>query len=200
MIAHIAGAVLSVEGDRLIVDVHGVGYLVAVPHRVAETTAPGGPIALWVHTAVREDDIALYGFPSPAERTTFDLLIGVSGIGPKIALSLLSALDVPALARAIESNDVRALSSVSGVGKKTAERLVLELRGKLAWSPADFPVTARALAPSDPLPLALAQLGYKKSEIDLAVARLADAGLADAPLSERVGAALRLFSTQPRPG
>lgn len=199
MIARLSGKLVTVDGDAVILDVQGVGYAVSVPARLAETLRVDQPLVLWVHTAVREDAITLYGFESLADRGAFELVIGVSGIGPKIGLSLLSALAVPDLARAIEGNDLRALTAVSGVGRKTAERLVLELRGKLAWAPAVGGPTARPAAPDDPLALALAQLGYKKSEIDLAAARLADAGLAAAPLPERIAAALRGFSAGPRP-
>jgi len=205
LIARLVGTVVAVEPDAIVVDVSGVGYAVSVPGRVAVGARLEGGIVLWVHTAVREDAITLYGFESTTDKAAFQTLIGVSGIGPKLALATLSALTVPDLARAVEGNDLRTLSGIPGVGRKTAERLVLELRGKLAWSPASAATPAQAAAPDDPLPLALAQLGYKKSEIDMAVARLAEAGLAAAPLSERVAAALRTFagsgrSGAPRPG
>lgn len=198
MIARLAGTVAAIEGDTLVVDVHGVGYAVAVPTRLAAAARVDIAVVLWVHTAVREDAITLYGFALPADRAAFELLIGVTGVGPRIALSALSAMAVADLARAIEGNDLRALTAISGIGRKTAERLVLELRGKLAWTPGGTDPGPRPTAVDDPLALALAQLGYKKSEIDLAVARLADAGLGAAPLAERVAAALRGFAAGPR--
>lgn len=196
MIARLRGTLASIDGDRVVLDVNGVGYDLAVPTRLAETLRVNHEVTLQVHTSVREDAISLFGFESPGDKSAFELLIGVSGIGPRIALAALSALSVPELARAIEANDLRALGTISGVGRKTAERIVLELRGKFAWAPAA--ATAGPVAPDDPLPLALAQLGYKRSEIELAVARLAEQGLAGAPLNERVAAALRGFAGAPR--
>lgn len=198
MIARLRGLVAEIDAGRLVVDVGGVGYDVAVPRRVAEAATLDAPITLHVHTEVREDAFLLFGFPSPAEKAAFLALITVQQVGPKLALSALDTLPVADLARAIEGNDVRALTGIPGVGRKTAERMVLELRGKLAWSPAAAPVAAARAAPEDGLPLALAQLGYKKSEIDVVVARLAEQGLADQPLPARVAAALRLFAGAPR--
>ena len=200
MIARLSGTLAAIEGDTLVVDVHGVGYAVSVPTRLAAAARIDTGVVLWVHTAVREDAITLYGFGTTGDRAAFELLIGVTGVGPRIALSALSALSVADLARAIEGNDLRALSAISGIGRKTAERLVLELRGKLAWTPGGADPAPRPAAVDDPLALALAQLGYKKSEIDLAVGRLADAGLGHAPLAERIAAALRGFATGPRAG
>lgn len=195
MIARLRGEVAEVAADRLVVDVHGVGYDVLVPTRTATTAREGAAVTLHVHTAVREDAITLYGFASPAEKSTFEALIGVNQVGPKMALGILGALTPAELARAIEGNDLRALTAVSGVGRKTAERLVLELRGKLAWTPAGPAATpaAPAARADDPLVLALAQLGYKKSEIDGVLVKLADRGLGEGPLSERLSAALGLF-------
>lgn len=199
MIARLRGEVAEVAPGRLTVDVHGVGYDVQVPRRLSEVTRVGEDLTLHVHTDVREDAILLFGFANAAEKAAFLQLVTVQQVGPRIALSALDTLAVPDLARAIEGNDLRALSAIPGVGKKTAERLVLELRGKLAWSPATAAATATARPPADDaLPLALAQLGYKRTEIDLAVARIAEQGLADRPLPERVAAALRIFSSIPR--
>lgn len=196
MIARLRGEVVEIGVDRLVVDVQGVGYEALVPSRTSEGARVGTAVTLFVHTAVREDAITLYGFSSAAEKEAFELLIGVNQVGPRIALSCLSALAPDALARAIEGNDLRTLTKVNGVGKKTAERMVLELRGKLAFSPAaaGAPSPAPRAAPDDPLPLALAQLGYKKSEIDGALARLAEQGLGDAALDARLAASLRYFS------
>lgn len=193
MIARLKGTIEEVGAAHVVVDVGGVGYEAQVPARLVQTAREGAPVVLYVYTAVREDAITLYGFATAAEKSTFELLIGVSQVGPKLALSLLGALTPGELGRAIEGNDLRALTNVSGVGKKTAERLVLELRGKLAWAPVT-PVAVARPAADDPLPLALAQLGYKKTEIDLAVARLAEKGLSDAPLPQRISAALATFS------
>lgn len=199
MIARLRGTVADVAPDHVVLDVNGVGYEVFVPLRTAETARVDAPLTLHVHTAMREDAITLYGFASPAEKETFLLLTTVQQVGPKLALSALSAMTVDALSRAINGNDLKALTAISGVGKKTAERMVLELKGKLAWTPASAAVaTAPKAAPDDPLPLALAQLGYKKSEIDVAIARLAERGLGDAPLDKRLAESLRIFSAGAR--
>ncbi|MEN9786054.1 MAG: holliday junction helicase [Pseudomonadota bacterium] len=193
MIGRLRGEIAEVTEDRLCVDVHGVGYEVLVPSRVVATSRVGEPLVLHVHTAVREDAITLFGFASARERGVFEQLIAVSGIGPKLALATLSAMTPEALGRAVATNDLRALSAISGVGKKTAERMVLELRGKLAVAP-DAPEAAAlptaATPVDDPLALALAQLGYRRAEIEQAAAQLAARGLDGAALPERVRAAL----------
>ena len=198
MIAQVRGRLVRKEPQEAVVEVGGVGYRVTIPlstfYRIGE---PGDEVALLTHTHVREDALALFGFLTAAEQALFERLIAVSGVGPKLAVSILSGIEAPDLVSALRASDVARLTRIPGVGKKTAERLVLELRGKLAWAPAAPSATARALPPDDPLPLALAQLGYKKSEIDLALAQLGDA--AEAPLSDRVAAALRFFAGAGRP-
>lgn len=196
MIARLRGEVAEVAEDRLCVDVHGVGYELLVPTRLAATSRPGETVTLAVHTAVREDAITLFGFASVRERGVFEQLIAVSGIGPKLALATLSAMTPDALGRAVASNDLRALSAISGVGKKTAERMVLELRGKLAAGPDAPEASAAPVAPTavdDPLALALAQLGYRRTEIEQASTQLAARGLDGAALPERVRAALAVL-------
>ena len=123
-------------------------------------------------------------------------MLGVSGFGPKMALATLDALEVPALHRAVETDDLTTLGRVPGVGAKKAQRLALELKGKLPIT-FDVPTKAARARPSDPLPLALAQLDYGKSEIDKAQAGLAAEGLGpDAPLEQRIKAALRILATR----
>lgn len=194
MIARLRGEVAEVAADRVVVDVHGVGYDVLVPGRTAVAAQLGAPITLHVHTAVREDAITLFGFTSPAERACFEQLLSVNGVGPRLALSALGALAPDALARAVNANDLKSLTGIPGVGKKTAERIVLELKGKLEGGAPAPAVAARPVAPDDPLPLALAQLGYKRSEIEPIVARLAADGLAEASPDARLAAALRIVA------
>lgn len=193
MIARLRGEVVERGPGRLVVDVGGVGYEVWVPTRVVEAARDN--VTLSVYTAVREDAITLYGFASVDEKAAFEQLIGVSGIGPKLALACLSGLTVDALARALNGNDLRTLSAVPGIGKKTAERLVLELKGKLVGGvgaePAAAPVAAKK---DDALPLALAQLGYKRAEIDVALAHLEELGKAKAELTERIQLSLKRLS------
>jgi len=193
MIARLKGEVVERGPGRLVVDVHGVGYEVLAPSRVVE--AARDEVTLTIYTAVREDAITLYGFDSAEEKATFEQLIGVSGIGPKLALACLSGLPVDALARAINSNDLRSLSAISGIGKKTAERIVLELKGKIISSVvAGAALVAAPAKQDDGLSLALAQLGYKRSEIEAALAHLEELGKAEAPLAERIQLSLKRLS------
>ena len=132
MIAHIRGRIFDKQPNRIVVDVNGVGYDLSVPlstyYGLGE---PGTEIALRVHTHVREDALALYGFATKLEQDLFERLIGVSGIGPKVALAVLSGIEPADLIRAIERGDLARLTAIPGVGKKTAERIVLELKDRL---------------------------------------------------------------------
>ena len=134
MIGRLAGRVIAQEADgSTIIDVGGVGYELATPLGTLGRVRPdeAGRVSLWVHTHVREDTLALYGFADENERAAFRILIGVSNVGPKIAIAVLSALPAAELARAIAKRDLSALTAVSGIGKKIAERLLLELRDKI---------------------------------------------------------------------
>jgi Holliday junction DNA helicase RuvA len=132
MIARLSGNVARVGGS-LVVDVGGVGYRVNVPASVfGALPADGEKVTLVTHMLVREDDISLYGFTDETELRVFELLLTVSGVGPKVALALLSALSAEDLARAVASEDVKTLTKVPGIGAKTAQRMVLELKEKLA--------------------------------------------------------------------
>ena len=132
MIARLSGTVLEKHPNRVVVDVAGVGYDVQVPlstfYGLGE---PGAGITLRVHTHVREDAISLYGFASPLEQDLFERLIAISGIGPKLALAVLSGIDPGELVRAIRTQDVARLTRIPGVGKKTAERISFELKDRL---------------------------------------------------------------------
>lgn len=193
MIARLAGEVAGVGVDTVVLDVRGVGYLVATGGRLCRELEEGQALTLHISTQVREDSITLTGFTRAVERDAFERLITLPKIGPKLALALLDHLGLEKLAAAVEREDVGVLASVPGVGRRTGERLVLELRGKLQveFVPAAEPPKAQ---PGDPLPLALAQLGYRKSEIDLALAGLQSAGLADRDLQTRLSASLRILS------
>lgn len=132
MIARLHGRLADKEPNRVIVDVAGVGYDVAVPLSTYYTLGePGSDVALRVHTHVREDTLALYGFSTGLELQIFERLIGISGIGPKLALAVLSGIDVTDLVRAVQAGDVGRLTAIPGIGKKTAERIGLELKDKL---------------------------------------------------------------------
>jgi Holliday junction DNA helicase RuvA len=197
LIAMLKGAVAHHEGTRAILDVRGVGYEVFAPSRSIEAWRGEDEVTVWVATRVREDAFQLFGFADDIERQAFDVLTSVTGVGPKMALAALDTLTVDELVRAVETDDHRSLCKVAGVGKKKAQRLALELKGKL---PVGFTPTAggrppRPVTPDDPLPLALAQLDYGKSEIDRARAALEEQGLGeDQPLQARLQAALRYLS------
>jgi Holliday junction DNA helicase RuvA len=167
MIAHLEGRVLELAPGRVVLEAAGVGYEVSVPLSAHRMLAGEERIALHVHTYVREDALALYGFPSRAERNAFRSLIAVSGVGPRIALALLSGLSPDELAAAVAGEQWKVLAAVPGIGRRTAERLVVELKGKLV--PADQAVApgVRADAVS-----ALVNLGYPVKLADEAVAEL----------------------------
>ncbi len=131
MIARVRGELIEKSKDRVVVDVAGTGYGLLVPETVLfRLPEEGQEITLQVHTAVREDAITLYGFLTRLEREVFEILMTANGVGPKMALSILSALDARAVLEAIVAEDKAILHGISGVGKKTAERLILELREK----------------------------------------------------------------------
>ena len=197
MIARLRGALIDADGNRGIVDVSGVGYEVFAPKNALVSWQNEEQIDVHVCTQVREDAITLYGFPSGTERQTFVTLIGVKGVGPKMALAALDTLSPQALAEAIARDDVLALNKIPGVGKRTAQRLALELKGKLVTSFVPTQAARTAVKKDDPLPLALARLGYTKSEIDRAKAGLEQQGVAaDEDTSIRLQAALRILSGQ----
>ena len=177
MIAFLRGRVLDKHPNRLIVDVGGVGYDVAVPLSTFYTAGePGAEISLRVHTHVREDQIALFGFATPLELASFEKLIGISGIGPKLALSVLSGIEPRELIAAIQRGDHGRLTRIPGVGKKTAERIVIELRDRLPKAiesaGAVAPVEEHANAMRDDLVSALSNLGYHHQSIDKVLDKL----------------------------
>ncbi|HSY42372.1 MAG TPA: Holliday junction branch migration protein RuvA [Candidatus Acidoferrum sp.] len=176
MITFLHGKLIEALPTQVIVEVNGVGYEALIPLSSFDKLPPsGGEVKLLTQLIVREDAHVLYGFMSAAERDMFRLLINtVSGIGPKIALNVLSGISVTAFRGAVASGDVKSLSQISGVGKKTAERMVVELRDKVgaagAWEAAS---AQRALSPDDQkindAVLALMALGFKQIEAHDAV-------------------------------
>lgn len=147
MISHLRGALLEKNPNAVVVDVHGVGYEVTIPVTVySSLPAVGAEVALHIHTHVREDALLLFGFVSAAEKALFEKLISVSGIGPKLAVTALSGLAAPELIAAIRTGALDQLVKIPGVGKKTAERMVLELRDKL--DSIGMPTRAAGTAPA----------------------------------------------------
>jgi holliday junction DNA helicase RuvA len=169
VIAFLRGRLLEKHPNRVIVDVQGVGYDVQVPvssfYGMAE---PGGEIALRVHTHVREDTLALFGFSTALELQLFERLIAVSGIGPKVALAVLSGIEPDDLIGAVQRADIARLTAIPGVGTKTAERIVLELKDRLAVM-AQPPEASPAGSLRDDLVSALVNLGYHRPALEKAV-------------------------------
>jgi len=171
MITHLHGKLIDVLPTQVIIDVHGVGYDVLIPlSSYDKLPAPGSDVKILTHLAIREDAHILYGFMTAQERDLFRMLINtVSGIGPKIALNVLSGMNVIAFRGAVANGDVKSLSQISGVGKKTAERIVVELRDKIgkagAWeaSSAQRALTAEDQKINDAV-LGLMALGFKQVE------------------------------------
>ncbi|AAQ61883.1 Holliday junction branch migration protein RuvA [Chromobacterium violaceum] len=192
MIGRLSGKLIEKLPPQVVVDVNGVGYEVDVPMTTFyQLPALGQPCTLFTHLAVREDAHLLYGFASKEERQTFRQLIKVTGIGAKIALAILSGMTADELAIAVASEDIKRLSAVPGIGKKTAERLVLELRGKLATGgnltvPGGLPFAATPDEKSD-IVNALLALGYNEKEAAAATKSLP----ADVTVSEGVRLALK---------
>ena len=173
MIAHLRGRLLDKQPNRLIVDVNGIGYDVAVPLSTFYGLGDAGSeVALRIHTHVREDALALYGFATRLEQELFERLISVSGIGPKLALAVLSGIEPGDLIRAIETGDLARLIAIPGVGKKTAERIVLELKDRLPRSRTETPVVDAVESPAlkDDVLSALMNLGYHRPLAEKAVA------------------------------
>ena len=175
MIAHLRGRILDKHPNRLVVDVNGVGYDVFVPLSTFYGLGDAGSdVTLRIHTHVREDALALYGFATALEQELFERLISTSGIGPKLALAVLSGIEPIELMRAIERGDVARLTSIPGVGKKTSERIVLELKDRLPRVPppaaAGDSASAAPSAVSEDVLSALMNLGYHRPLAEKAVA------------------------------
>jgi Holliday junction DNA helicase RuvA len=172
MIAHLRGKLLSKHPNQIVVETSGVGYEVniSVP-TFSELPANGSEVALHIHTHVREDLIALYGFLRPAEKQLFEKLMTVSGIGAKLAITILSGMAADEMARAIRGNDLARLTRIPGIGKKTAERMVLELRDKLPAAAGTSAPSTPAISPTEEDVLsALVNLGYQRAAVEKALA------------------------------
>jgi Holliday junction DNA helicase RuvA len=168
VIASLRGKLLEKEPARVVIDVHGVGYEVFIPTTTfTSMPGPGSDVALEIHTHVREDALSLYGFSSRQERRVFERLITISGIGPRLAVTILSGGSVDGLVSAIRHGDLARLTSIPGVGKKTAERIVVELKDKLQ----DFATEAPKPAIETDVLSALENLGYPRPLVEAAVRR-----------------------------
>ncbi len=188
MIQHLSGTVLDISENVVILDVHGVGYKLSATAQTLQMLKTGSPTSLWTHLAVRETALDLYGFPSRSELSFFELLITISGIGPKTALGILNVASVETLRNAVFTENTAHLIKVSGVGKKNAEKIVLELRGKLDGEASDG--ASGRHDDSDALE-ALTSLGYTSKEARDA---LKDIPQEIAGTGERVKQALKILS------
>jgi Holliday junction DNA helicase RuvA len=175
VIALLRGRLVRKETQEAIVDVQGVGYRVTIPlstfYRIGE---PGQEVTLLTHTHVREDVLALFGFLTATEQSLFERLISVSGVGPKVAIAILSGIEAPELVAALRASDVARLTRIPGVGKKTAERLVLELKDKvqgLVAAEQEASETAPGGTAKEDLVSALVHLGYSRPEAEKGVDR-----------------------------
>jgi len=190
MIALLTGLIAHKSPDHIVLDVQGVGYRVQIPFSTYyELPEEGGTASLHIHTSVREDAILLYGFRTRLEKSFFQMLIAVSGVGPQLARDILSNIQPAPLAQALAQSDLGKLATIPGIGKKTAERLVLELKdkvGKLDLS--SLPAAEARAIPADDVAedviSALLNLGYKEPQVRKALAGL-DAGEGDRALAHR---------------
>ena len=179
MIAHLRGRIVAKHPNQVIVEAGGVGYDVNITiPTFSALPAAGSEVSLYIHTHVREDALALYGFLRAEEKRLFERLIGVSGIGPKLAVTILSGMAAAEMVGAIKGNEVAKLTKIPGIGKKTAERMVLELRDKLK----DFGMEPAA-PPTSPVEedvlSALTNLGYQRPMAERAVATVGKSGARD---------------------
>jgi len=200
LIGRLTGRIVADSADgMLVLDVSGVGYEVMVPlGTVGRLAVEVGVVTLFVHTHVREDALLLYGFATLEDRAAFRLLTGISAIGPKIAMSILGALTVADLASAVTRGETTRLTKIPGVGKKTAERIALELKDKLVASKVVGATPSAAAAPANAAKAelvhgALTRMGFRPAEAERAIASLGSR-LESAPIGELVRDALAVLS------
>lgn len=179
MIGRLHGTVIDLSAPHALIDCHGVGYEVELPLPAYCQLRLGQPATVWIHQVVREDAHLLFGFGSKDERLLFRLLLKVSGVGPKLALSLLSGMEPAMFLQCIEREDITTLTRIPGVGKKTAERLLIELRDRIkeltpsaAATPQERLTLSADLSPVAEAEQALMALGYKPAEAQKAVAHV----------------------------
>jgi Holliday junction DNA helicase RuvA len=192
MIASLHGRVESIADDWAIINVNGIGFQVYMPTSILSTFGSRGQeVHIYTHLHLREDNVTLFGFASPEELGLFETLIGVSGIGPRLALSMLSAMSIEQLTMAIATGNAELLTAVPGIGKKIAARLVLELKDKIGAELVTAPAAQLAQENADVL-AALTSLGYSVAEASRAVASLPST--TDLTLEEKIKLALSYFT------
>ena len=168
MISQLTGTIRHLTTDKVVVDVGGVGYLVSITPRTSLQLVLGSPLTIFTSLVVREDSLTLFGFLDIRDREIYETVQSVSGIGPKVALAITGALSPDDIARAIATEDVGVIEKVPGIGRKGAQRLILELKGKLV-ADAGAPVIQGHLAVRDQLIAALTGLGFSAKESDIAI-------------------------------
>lgn len=195
MIHHLEGRIVEVQSDGLIVEMGGVGVRVYASRATREDVfSTDGPVKLYTYLLVREDEISLYGFSTPEERQLFELLLGVSGIGPKVALTILSATTPQRLQEAILRGQADALTAIKGIGVKTAKRLILELKDVIAEIPLGVRPTARRSRDEETALQALTQrLGFREREARRALEKARET-YGELPAEELIRRALALLS------
>jgi Holliday junction DNA helicase RuvA len=191
VIGRLVGRLAVKAPDHVILDVGGVGYHVRIPlSTFYELPESESPASLWIHTYVREDSLSLYGFLTERERALFLMLLDVAGIGPRVALTVLSGMPPADLVEALRGADVRKLTAIPGIGKKTAERMTLELSEKVAKLGAEPGVAQPAAVAADDVVSALVNLGYRKGDAERAVDAIGRTG-APADFGDYLKAALQ---------
>ncbi len=169
MIGYLSGTLLETEGTKAIVDINGVGYETFSTPEYLSRLKTGGKVSFWINTIVREQEISLYGFETKDESRVFSLLMTVSGIGPKSALAILSVAGIKAVEQAIDSSDSAPLTKIAGVGKKTADKIVFELSGKMPKKK-----DAHMSQEDKDIEDALKSLGYRDTDINKAMSEMPD--------------------------
>jgi Holliday junction DNA helicase RuvA len=194
MIGSVRGTVLErTPGGEVLVEVGGVGYRCLVPLSAVPQLSPGSPTFLMTHLHVREDAMTLYGFPTRDERDTFEVLIAANGVGPKLALAILTVHPPAALRRVVAEDDVDSLCLVSGVGKRTAQKLMIELKARLDLPDVDLRESGDAPAPvRAEVRAALSELGYGPDEVRAVLAELP----ADGAVEDLLRAALKQLAVK----
>ncbi len=192
MISHLRGTVIDKDIRHCIVEVGGVGYKVSVTEDTLRTLKQGEPVALFTHLAVREDAQDLYGFLDKESRGLFELLIGISGIGPKTALGVINVASTQTLRRAVSAGDLAYLTKVSGIGRKLAEKIILELREKITMFGTDSEASGDLAGEADVLE-ALKSLGYSERDSREALKALAGEQLST---GNKVKKALKLLGSK----
>ena len=196
MIGQLRGRLLRKQPQEVVLDVGGVGYRVSIPlstfYRLGE---PGEDVSLLTHTHVREDTLALFGFVTPSEQALFERLIAVAGVGPRLAIAILSGIETPELVEALRAGDVARLTRIPGVGRKTAERLIVELREKMQGFsvPGETAPAPGQTSSRDDVVSALVHLGYSRPEAERGVERALKEG-GDGRFEDLLRRTLRVLS------